>query len=146
MAKPDPLKTVLKIAADEEEVASLQLKSARLELQKGQNQLTALNDYRLDYMKQIGAQQGQSLSASQYHQFHRFIKQIDDAIAQQVSAVKESEKQVGYRQENWQQKQQKRKAVEMLIEKKRLAAQAAEAKREQKASDEFAIQQFFRNR
>ncbi|MBR9726772.1 flagellar export protein FliJ [Shewanella intestini] len=146
MAKTDPLITVLKLASEAEEQAALQLKAAQFEKQKMQTQLDALNNYRLDYMKQIGAQQGHALSASHYHQFHRFIKQIDDAITQQVTAVKETEKQVGYRQIHWQEKQQKRKAVEMLLEKKRLAAEVAEAKREQKMSDEFAIQQYFRNR
>jgi mannose/cellobiose epimerase-like protein (N-acyl-D-glucosamine 2-epimerase family) len=47
-------------------------------------------------------------------------------------------------QVHWQEKQQKRKAVEMLLDKNALKAQLIENKREQKASDEFAMQQFIR--
>ncbi|MCL1141684.1 flagellar export protein FliJ [Shewanella gaetbuli] len=142
----DPLFTVLKLATEAEEQAALQLKSAQFERQKRQGQLEALNNYRLDYMKQMKGQQGQSVSANHYHQFHQFIKQVDTAIAQQVASVKDAEQQVGYRQTHWQEKQQKRKAVEMLIEKKRQKASIAQAKQEQKMSDEFAMQQYFRQR
>jgi len=76
----DPLITVLKLATEAEEQAAMQLKSAQFEKQKRQGQLDALNNYRLDYMKQMKGQQGQSLSANQYHQFHQFIKQVDNAI------------------------------------------------------------------
>jgi flagellar FliJ protein len=142
----DPLLTVLKLAFDAEEKAALQLKSAQLDKQKYQTQLDVLNNYRLDYMKQMGDQQGKTLSANQYSQFHQFIKQVDNAIAQQVNAVKDAEVQVSYRQKNWLEKQQKRKAVEMLLAHKATKLAHAENVREQKMSDEFAMQQFIRRK
>lgn len=145
MAK-DPLLTVLKLAQDAEEQTALQLKSAQFERQKRQGQLDALNNYRLDYMKQMKGHQGNTLSANQYHQFHQFIKQVDSAIAQQVNAVKEADQQVQFRQTNWLEKQKKRKAIEMLLQQKAETALQAEAKREQKMFDEFAMQQYFRKR
>lgn len=144
MAKPDPLDTVLKLALDAEEQASLQLRSAQMVLQKCQQQLSALQQYRLDYMKQMEQQQGQVISASNYHQFHQFIRQIDEAITKQHFAVNESDKQRQIGQQVWQVKQQKRKAVELLLERKAHKRQLAELKQEQKMIDEFASQQFFR--
>ncbi|ARD23212.1 MULTISPECIES: flagellar export protein FliJ [Shewanella] len=146
MRRTDPLLTVLKLNKEAEEQAALQLKSAQLEQQKHQSQLDALNNYRLEYMKQMGENQGKTLSASQYHSFHEFIKQVDQALLQQVNAVKEAEKQTGYRQVHWQEKQQKRKAVELLLEKNAQKAQQLANKKEQKASDEFAMQQFIRKK
>ena len=146
MAKSDPLLTVLKLATSAEEQAALQLKSAQFEKQKRQGQLDALNNYRLDYMKQMGEHQGATLRANQYHQFHQFIRQVDSAISQQVVAVKDAETQVDYRQSYWQEKQQKRKAVEMLLAHKADKAMIAETKREQKMSDEFAMQQYLRQK
>ncbi|GGP38559.1 MULTISPECIES: flagellar export protein FliJ [Shewanella] len=146
MAKTDPLVTVLKLAVEAEEKAALQLKAAQFERQKRQGQLDALNNYRLDYMKQMEGHTGTTLRANQYHQFHQFIRQVDSAINQQVAVVQDGEKQVGYRQQHWQETQQKRKAVEMLLAKKATKAQIAESKREQKMSDEFAMQQYFRNK
>ncbi|WP_119968993.1 flagellar export protein FliJ [Shewanella japonica] len=146
MRRTDPLLTVLKLNKEAEEQAALQLKSAQLEQQKHQSQLDALNNYRLEYMKQMGENQGKTLSASQYHSFHEFIKQVDQALLQQVNAVKEAEKQTGYRQVYWQEKQQKRKAVELLLEKNAQKAQQLANKKEQKASDEFAMQQFIRKK
>ncbi len=146
MAKKDPLLIVLKLNKDAEEQASLQLRSAKLQHQKACQQLDALNNYRLEYMQQMSQKVGSNVSASQYHQFHRFVGQIDQAVGQQVEAVKQAEQQQGYRQQYWMEKQQKRKAVEMLLEKKAVKQQVVEAKSEQKLIDEFAIQQFFRNK
>lgn len=144
MAKADPLFTVLKLNQEAEEQASLQLRAAQLELQRRQSQLKALQDYRLDYMKQMEQQQGKNISASYYHQFHQFVRQVDDAIVQQVNSVQEAHTQQKHRQTHWQEKQQKRKAVELLLANKAEKAQLAEQRREQKMVDEFASQQFYR--
>jgi len=144
MANADPLLLVLKLANDAEEQSALLLKSAQLECQKRLNQLSALNNYRLEYMKQMQSQQGQAISASHYHQFHRFIRQIDDAIIQQNRVVADGEKQKEYRQQHWLEKQKKRKAVELLLASKEKKRQVVEQKREQKMTDEFASQQFYR--
>ncbi|MBM7072224.1 flagellar export protein FliJ [Shewanella sp. 202IG2-18] len=146
MIAKDPLFTVLKLATEAEEQASLQFRSATMDVQKAQSQLDALNQYRLDYMTQMKAKVGTNLTSSQYQQFHKFIAQIDQAVSQQVLAVKETEKIKEHRQKNWLEKQQKRKAVESLLDKKALKRQQAEAKSEQKLFDEFAVQQYFRNK
>lgn len=142
----DPLITVLKLAKEAEEQAALRLKSAQLECQRRQSQLQALNSYRLDYMQQLSNQQGQQVRADYFQQFHRFIKQVDDAIKQQTGVVQEAETQKNYRQSHWLEKQQKRKAVELLLEKKAQEAAAKQAKQDQKMTDEFAAQQFYRQR
>lgn len=146
MAKPDQLVTVLKLTTDAEEQAALQLKSAQLTLQKSQSQLDALRNYRLDYMKQMEDHHGKNISASYYHQFHQFVRQVDDAITKQVISVAEADNQRMYRQQFWQEKQQKRKAVELLLARKAQEAQKKALSAEQKMIDEFASQQFYRKR
>lgn len=142
MANKDPLFTVLKIALDEEEQAALQLKSAQLALQKSQSQLSALQNYRLDYMKQMEGHYDQNISASFYHQFHQFIRQIDEAIVKQNAHVAEATTQRTHRQSYWQDKQQKRKAVELLLEQKAVKREQVAQRQEQKMLDEFSLQQF----
>ncbi|ABM00499.1 flagellar export protein FliJ [Shewanella amazonensis] len=144
MARPNPLLTVLKLAQDAEEQAALQLRSAQLELGRLKQQLDALNQYRLDYMRQLSGQEGKNISASYYQQFHRFIKQIDQAIGQQVQSVTGAETQLEHRRRHWLEKQQKRKAVELLLKHKADKREAKEARLEQKLLDEFAMQQFIR--
>ncbi|QUN06858.1 flagellar export protein FliJ [Shewanella yunxiaonensis] len=146
MATKDPLFTVLKLAKDAEEQAALKLKAAQFEHQKRLNQLQALRDYRLDYMRQLAAQQGQPIRADYYQQFHRFVRQVDEAIKQQLAVVAEADRQKQHRQQHWMEKQQKRKAVEMLLEKKALQRQQRADKQEQKLIDEFAAQQFLRRK
>ncbi len=143
MAK-DPLFTVLSLAKEAEDQAALQLRAARGELQKRQAQLQALNSYRLEYMQQLKDKAGGHISVTFYQQFHKFIKQIDDAIEQQVNSVAEGQEMQQHRQQNWLQKQQKRKAVEQLLEKKAKAAEQRMVRLEQKQTDEFAMQQFHR--
>ncbi|AQS38896.1 flagellar export protein FliJ [Shewanella psychrophila] len=146
MAKHDPLLTVLKLTSEAEEQAALQLKSAQLALQKCLSQLEALRNYRLDYMKQMESHHGKNISASYYHQFHQFVRQVDEAITKQVTSVTEADNQREHRQQYWQEKQQKRKAVELLLEHKALKAREAELRLEQKMVDEFASQQFYRKK
>lgn len=140
----DPLLTVLTLAKDAEEQAALQLRAAQGELQKRESQLQALNSYRLEYMQQLKSKAGGQISVTFYQQFHKFIKQIDDAIEQQVQAVAEGREMRSHRQENWLVKQQKRKAVEQLLDKKAKAAELKQNRLEQKQTDEFAMQQFYR--
>ena len=140
----DPLTTVLSLAKEAEEQAALQLRAARGELQKREAQLQALNSYRLEYMQQLKDKAGQHISVTFYQQFHKFIKQIDEAIGQQVQAVAEGREMQGHRQQNWLQKKQKRQAVEQLLEKKAKATELRQLRLEQKQTDEFAMQQFYR--
>ncbi|WP_417762047.1 flagellar export protein FliJ [Shewanella sp.] len=142
----DPLFTVLKLAQEAEEQAALKLKAAQLECQRRQSQLQSLNSYRLDYMQQLTNHQGQQIRADYYQQFHRFIRQVDDAIKQQAIVVQDADKQRQYRQQYWMETRQKRKAVELLLEKKATALAIKQAKQEQKMTDEFAAQQFYRQR
>ena len=146
MAKRDPLHTVLKLTSEAEEQAALQLQSAQLALQKCQSQLEALQNYRLDYMKQMESHHGKNISASYYHQFHQFVRQVDEAITKQLISVAEADTQRSYRQQHWQEKQQKRRAVELLLEHKAQKARTAEMRLEQKMVDEFASQMFYRKK
>ncbi|MCL1124367.1 flagellar export protein FliJ [Shewanella surugensis] len=142
--KADPLEKALVLAQEAEEQASLQLKTAQFEWQKQQEQLGALQQYRLDYMKQMESQQGKSISASGYHQFHQFVKQIDEAIARQLEAVSETHSMKQHRQTHWLTCQQKHQAVGILLNNKAKKAQQQAMRLEQKMTDEFAMQQFYR--
>ena len=144
MMRKDPLLIVLDLAQDAEQQASLQMRSAQLDWQKACDQLGALNQYRLDYMKQLDDKIGQQISASFYQQFYRFIKQIDGAIEQQNNHVNQTNTIKEHRQQHWLEKQQKRKGIESLLEKKKQRQIVLENKREQKMIDEFAINQFLR--
>jgi len=146
VVRKDPLFTVLKLAQDAEKQAAQQLKSAQLALQKSQAQMDALRHYRLDYMKQMKSHQGKQVSANYYHQFHKFVEQIDEAITKQYVSLNEADSQRMHRQLHWQQQQQKRKSIELLLDKKAIQAQLAELRQEQKISDEFASLQFSRRR
>ncbi|MGI2259485.1 flagellar export protein FliJ [Shewanella sp. GXUN23E] len=140
----DPLLTVLSLAQESEEQAGLQLRAAQSELQKREAQLQALNQYRLDYMQQLKDKSGGRISVTFYQQFHKFIKQIDDAIGQQIKAVSQSREMRAHRQQHWLEQQRKRKAVEQLLDKKARAAELKQARIEQKLTDEFAMQQCYR--
>lgn len=144
--KADPLEKVLVLAYEAEEQASLQLKTAQSEWQKQQAQLEALQQYRLDYMKQMESQQGKTISASGYHQFHQFVKQIDEAIASQLDAVNDTQSMKQQRQSHWLACQQKHQAVKILLTNKAQKAQHKAMRLEQKLTDEFAMQQFYRKR
>ena len=140
----DPLLTVLSLAKEAEETAALELREAHSKVQQCEAQLQALNRYRLEYMQQLKDKASTQVSIVFFQQFHKFIKQIDDAIEQQLHAKAQVKDIHARKQSQWMQQQQKRKAVEQLLDKTAKAVELKAVRQEQKLNDEFAMQQFYR--
>lgn len=121
-----------------EHQAHLALVAAQQELQAYYLQVEQIEQYRLDYFRQMSDRGQQGLSASSYGHLNRFIVQLDETLAKQRQAAMDFEENVENCREHWQQCRQKTKSLEWLVEKRQKEARMRAERLEQKQMDEFA--------
>ncbi len=135
---------VAQIEQEKEDKAAQNFKLATDHVAQNQLKLDSLRQYRLDYFKKVQARAQGGLEALSFTHHQSFINKLDNACAQQQQLTYNAEQAAQQRKELWLAQQRKRKAVEMLIDKKKHQQQLREDKLEQGMMDEFALQRFIR--
>lgn len=106
--------------------------------------LQGLEEYRLNYLKMMQEKGQAGFEAKNMHQHHSFVGKLDRACEQQTQFLNQAALAAEERKRQWIAQQRKRKAIEHLIDKKRVAQRSVETKREQQMFDEFALQKHTR--
>lgn len=140
------LELLLKIESEREQKFATELQSAQSFLQAGKVKLEQVLSYKLEYLKRMQAMGDEGVLGTNYAHFQRFIVQLEVGIKKQVEVTEISKQVLQQRKSEWLEQNKKVKAVEMLIEKKRIQVQMAMDKEEQSLADEFASQKFIRNK
>ena len=140
------LELLLRIESEKEQQFATELQSAQSFLQAGKTKLDQVQAYKLEYLKRMQSMGDQGVLGSNYQHFKRFIVQLEAGIKKQVEVTEISKQVLQQRKGEWLEQNKKVKAVEMLLEKKRLHIQTVMDKAEQSLSDEFASQKFIRNK
>jgi len=117
---------------------------AQQHLQQNKQKLEGLQQYRLEYLQKIQQRGSTGLGAMSFSQHQAFIDKLDKACEIQNNEISRANQVAEQRRQLWLRQQQKRKAVEMLIEKKRIEKEARMARHEQQLMDEVALQKFIR--
>ena len=112
--------------------------------QDNKQKLSGLEQYRLDYLLQAHNKAQQGVGAQTYGQHQLFIGKLDKACEQQSKVVSNALLVAEQRQSQWLQQQRKRKAVQMLLDKKYQQAQKRADKLEQQMLDEISLQKYIR--
>ena len=112
--------------------------------QDNKRKLSGLEQYRLDYLHQAHNKATSGLAAQTYGQHQSFIGKLDKACEQQTKVINSAVLVADQRRMEWLQQQRKRKAVDMLLDKKRQKMQKRENKIEQQLLDEMSLQKFIR--
>ncbi|MGF1726723.1 flagellar export protein FliJ [Photobacterium nomapromontoriensis] len=141
----DPaLQLILERAIDDEHQASLALNQARIERENYAQQLQQIEQYRLDYCRQLSERGQQGLTASAYGHLQKFLNQLDETLVKQRQAGAQFDYQVEQCSDYWNEVRKKRRSIEWLLEKKKTERQRHLDRQEQKMMDEFATLQFAR--
>ncbi|MBU2977967.1 flagellar export protein FliJ [Alteromonas sp. C1M14] len=140
------LELVAKFERDKEQTAAQQFRLAQQQVAQQRQKLSSLQQYRLDYLKQIQANGKGGVGAKVYHQHLNFVGKLEKACQQQMNVISQTTLAADQRKRAWLEQQKRRKAVEMLIEKKAEEAQKRAQREEQHMMDEFAAQKYFRQR
>ena len=139
------LQLVARIELEKEQKAAQMFQMAQQNVMQHRQKLSSLQQYRLDYLRQIQNTGKSGVAAKAYHQHLSFVGKLDKACQQQMGIISQATLVADQRKRAWLEQQKRRKAVDMLLDKKALEAQKRESRLEQVMSDEFASQKFFRN-
>lgn len=138
------LHLVLEMEQRREEQFALRMQQARQQCEYQRKRLQGLENYRTEYLNGALCKGQDGLQSMRFGHYHAFIGKLDEGIGQQRVKLQRLEAVVEERKQQWLEKQQRRKAIEQLIEKKRIEAAQKQARIEQKNADEYAMQGFMR--
>lgn len=136
---------VLRLESDKEKNTLHAFNVAQDYYQQQKAKLTSLQQYRLDYFRQLQQEGGSGVGARHYQQRLSFVAKLDKACEQQNQIIAQASVVADQRKRQWIMQKRKRQAVEKLIEKKQGTLQQLENRVEQQAMDEFALQRLLRN-
>ncbi len=129
----EQMELVLQLRQQAVDKASQRLQQVEQQLQTLKQQATALEDYALDYQKQlasegvIGIQQRQLLVA--------YLSQVQTAVMGQYEKIAQAEQQVIDAKSVWMEAHRQAKAIKKLIEERTNHKRQLIEKREQQAAD-----------
>lgn len=138
------LALLLERAKDDEQKAATALHQSRLEKENYLRQLQQIEQYRLDYSRQLSERGMQGLTASSYSHLQKFLSQLDETLSRQKAAGHHFDHQITRSSEQWNEVRKQRRSIEWLLEKKQTERQQRLDRQEQKLMDEFATLQFAR--
>lgn len=122
-----------------EQQCALALVKAQQDLKLFMDQQNALNQYRQIYHQQWTERGLQGISPQQNSQYHAFINKLENAATQQYQGVLQVREALAECRTQWLEAQQRRKAVELLLEKKADKVRQKAQRQEQKMLDDYAI-------
>ena len=131
-------------AKENEEQAVLGLTKARADLDEYYQQLSQIEQYRIDYCNQLIDRGKNGLSASEYSHLNRFLTQLDNTLSKQKEAESHFTQQVTQSEQVWVEMRKQRRSYEWMLEKKATQAKLAADKAEQKLMDEFSTLSYAR--
>ena len=140
------LQQVARWEEDKERRLANEYRVAENEVAMQKQKLQSLEQYRVEYLQQIHSTGRSGVGAQSYHQHVSFVAKLDKACEQQNEVIARADMVAQQRKTQWLQQQQRRKAVDKLIENKQAEMGLREAKLEQNMLDELANQRFYRMR
>ena len=138
------MNVVLRLETDKEKNTLHAFNVAQDYYQQQKAKLTSLQQYRLDYFRQLQQEGGNGVGARHYQQRLSFVAKLDKACEQQGHVIAQCKMAADQRRTQWLAQQRRRLAVEKLIEKKDQSLQIIDNRIEQQMMDELATQRLLR--
>ena len=127
------------IASKEVDEAAIALAKAMKLANEAQAKQDMLNEYRLDYVRNLNKILEAGMGAKAYQNFQNFFGKLDQAIAGQQEVVELANQQVKLQKQLWQESQRKKLSYEVLSDRSEKRELKVEQKKDQKLMDEFAM-------
>lgn len=132
-----------KLASEREEKAAERMRRTQAKLEDAQKKLQQLETYRQEYEARFAERAQSGMSKAQWIDFRQFLGRLAEAVETQRHEVEHARQRHRVEHESWQEERKQVGAFDKLIERERQQAAHAEAKREQKSTDEFAARRFW---
>lgn len=140
------LELVAEWERDKEQKLARDFQIAQQHADQNNQKLASLEQYRQDYLLQTQQKASIGVCGQKLIQLQLFVGKLDRACQQQTIVVQQTKQVAEQRKQLWVHQQSKRKAVELLIEKRRVQAALMEQRREQALSDELSNMRFLRQK
>jgi len=129
--------TLIELAQAATDAAERSLQALLCSVTDATAQCDTLKTYRHDYAQRIERDASRGLSASNYHNFRRFIHTLDDAIVQQNAKISRLQTQSEQGRLLWMTHKRKLNAYQTLAKRQQARDQLAHHRREQRQHDEI---------
>jgi flagellar FliJ protein len=135
---------IKRLADGKERDAGTALAGAKRGMEDHERQLAQLREYRAEYAARVSA--GAAPDGVRLQNYHAFLARLGDAIAQQERAVEEAKAQVERATEGWRESRIEAASIGRAVDKLAVAERRAVDQRQQRETDERALQRTPRGR
>ncbi|EMR14277.1 flagellar protein FliJ [Methylophaga lonarensis MPL] len=139
MNRAAKLSPVVKMASQAVEQAARGLAEANAVLQRDQQQLDSLLQYREEYLQRFRRADPMHMPAQKALELRAFLAQLDQAITLQEQQIQRSRKIVNQHQQHWQEKRQREQAVQTLVTRYQIEQRQQLSRKEQSEADEHSM-------
>ena len=138
-----PLDMLTELARTQTDKAAIRLGALQTARITSTQKLELLMQYRQDYVNQLNALMVHGMPAAKLRNYQNFLITLDGAIDQQRAIVAQANTRLDHGRTDWQHQKRKLNSFDTLAERVRQQEMLAQAKREQRESDERATRKFF---
>jgi flagellar FliJ protein len=146
MVAPTPLETLTELARESRDQAGQALANERNNERLVAQQLESLDAYRDEYAKRLQQAMCDGIDSATMLNYQQFLGALDDALVRARQALTDQQKRVSSTQKRWQNEQSRLSSYNTLAARRALEEQRAEARREQRLSDELVTNREVRRR
>lgn len=146
MSRTRKLDPVMDMARKATESELIKLGEHNALLQREQNQLDDLMQYREEYLSRFRKGDPMQMSAKKALDLRGFLAQLDQAIQAQQVQVNQSRQVVERQQQNWLQARNKEQALDSLMARYRADENVKQQRHEQRENDEHTNAMWLRSR
>ena len=138
MKHGDSLKTVARVVGNNEQEMARQMSHCRMKMERDEQQLMSLQQYRDQYLAEFHGTGGGSLHPAQLQDYRIFFTRLNQAIDQQQQVLQQSLAAFEALKLQWLKLRGESKALQKLIAKRQRRSSLKQARSEQKELDERA--------
>jgi flagellar FliJ protein len=137
-----PIGPLTDLARSRTEDAARRLAACQIAKTSASLKLELLLQYRRDYSAQLKTLMQDGLDSAQWRNYQNFLATLDGGIEQQRAAAVRAEAGLDHGRSDWQHQHRRLSAFETLAERMQREQSTAQARREQRDSDEQAARMF----
>jgi flagellar FliJ protein len=131
------LEKITKLAKEARDNAGVALARERMGQQELLKQIEMLNSYRNDYCDKLHEEMSKGLPSSLLSDYQVFLGSLDATISTANEQLRQLDKRINHKKENWKDKQRRLVSFDTLSERRKAKEMDIEQRQERKQSDEI---------
>ncbi|MDX2349537.1 MAG: flagellar export protein FliJ [Porticoccus sp.] len=137
--KPKPLDTLIKLATETRDSASMLLAAEQRDYTHINTQIGQLTEYRREYHRQLQDISSQGIVLSTFREYQRFLSSLDKIIASAMHELDKHKERVNQSQIMWQKEQCKLTSYDTLSDRRNTIKVREDNRREQRQHDDMTV-------